>query len=205
MAALNSPYKETRAHAPKPCGLAAKREVHAAVADDPMHMIRTHVLRDSRQVTIRSLRPDDAPRMLDFFRQLAGESRYMRFLKWIGEPADALARSMSAIDDDRQMALVCTVASGAGEEIVGEARYIVDYCGKQCEFAIVIADRWHGSGIAGVLMAMLMLAARERGLKSMQGFVLHSNTTMLKFVRSLGFTVHPEPHDLTTVRVVKTL
>lgn len=175
------------------------------MADYPAHLIRTHSLHDGTRVTIRPVRPDDAARMLDFLQQLSGESRYLRFLKWIGAPTDKLAHFMTDIDYDRHMAFVCAAPHGADEAIVGEARYVTDDGGTQCEFGIVIADAWRKSGIAGVLMAVLMQVARERGVKTMEGSVLHSNTTMIKFVRSLGFTVHAIPGDLTTVRVVKPL
>lgn len=174
------------------------------MADYPAHLTRTHCLHNGRKVIIRPVRADDAARMLTFLKTLSGESRYLRFLKWIGAPSDKLAQFMTHIDYERHMAFVCTAPQGADEEIIGEARYVADAAGT-CEFGIVIADAWRKSGIAGVLMALLIEVARARGLKVMEGSVLHSNTTMLKFVRGLGFAVHAVPEDLTTVRVVKPL
>jgi GNAT superfamily N-acetyltransferase len=150
------------------------------------------------------VRPDDTARMLDFFTRLSGESRYLRFLKWIGAPSGKLVHFMTDIDYDRHMAFVCVAPQGTDEQIVGEARYVADACAN-CEFGIVIADTWRKSGIAGVLMALLMQVACERGVKAMEGSVLRSNTTMLRFVRALGFVVHPVPEDPTTVRVIKAL
>jgi len=65
-----------------------------------------------------------------------------------------------------------------------------------------LLDAWHGSGVASILMAALMDAARERGFMTMEGTVLATNRRMLKFVRRLGFAVLFDAGDLGTVRVV---
>ncbi|MBI3915649.1 MAG: GNAT family N-acetyltransferase [Betaproteobacteria bacterium] len=69
----------------------------------------------------------------------------------------------------------------------------------------MIADDWHKTGIAGLLMEALIRVARERGLEQMEGLVLTSNTTMLRFARALGFQVRPMADDLTTKLIVKKL
>jgi acetyltransferase len=70
---------------------------------------------------------------------------------------------------------------------------------------VVIADDWHGSGIAGLLMQALIDFARERGFRTMEGVVLRDNRDMLKFMRALGFEIAVAPEDPTLARVVKTL
>lgn len=59
--------------------------------------------------------------------------------------------------------------------------------------------------LAGILMVALMEAARERGLRAMEGFVLASNYKMLKFARQLGFTVRRDIGDCDNVHVVRPL
>jgi acetyltransferase len=112
---------------------------------------------------------------------------------------------LTEVDYDRHMAFVCTVQRNGHETLIGDARYVVNPDDDGCEFGIVIADAWHGTGIAGLLMETLIRAACERGLVHMDGIVLTCNATMLQFARALGFTVHAVPEDPTTVRVVKNL
>ena len=88
---------------------------------------------------------------------------------------------------------------------MGEARYVADPNGTNCEFGIMIADPWHKTGIAGLLMEALIRTARERGLATMEGVVLTSNATMTRFARALGFEVEAVPGDLTIQRVVRKL
>ena len=147
---------------------------------------------------------DDA-RERNFLNRLSGESRFLRFQQWVNAPSDKLIHFLTDIDYDKHMAFVCTVPSGAAEELVGEASYGTNPDGNSCEFSVVIADSWRNTGIAGLLMEALIRAARERGLASMEGLVLSHNATMLRFARGLGFEICPNPGDPTTKRIVKKL
>ena len=175
------------------------------MAEYPAHLVREHRLFDGRAVTVRPIRPDDAPLVREFLNELSGESKYTRFQKWVHAPSDKLIHFLTDIDYDLHMALVCAVRHGDREEIVGEARYVSELSGGTCELGIVIADAWHKSGVAGVLMEALIHAAKERGLARMEGFVLSANAEMLRFVRALGFTAEPAPQDRTLTRISKRL
>jgi acetyltransferase len=175
------------------------------VADYPAHFASEHRLFDGRTVTLRPISPGDAVLEREFLTQLSDESRYQRFHKWVHAPSEKLIHFLTDVDYERHMAIVCTHRRGDREELVGEARYVTNPDGKSCEFGVVIADAWHKTGIAGLLMEALISAARERGLASMEGLVLAGNREMVRFVRALGFEVHAVPEDRRTVRIVKSL
>ena len=82
------------------------------------------------------------------------------------------------------------------------ARYYIQPGVDTCEFAVTVVDGWQGVGLASRLMRELIQAARERGLRRIEGFVLATNTSMLDLARRLGFTVITDPHDV-TVKVVR--
>ena len=175
------------------------------MAEYPAHLVREHRLFDGRTVTVRPIRPDDAPLVREFLDELSGESKYMRFQKWVHAPSDKLIHFLTDVDYDLHMALVCAVRHGDREEIVGEARYVSELSGGTCELGIVVADAWHKSGVAGVLMEALIHAAKEHGLARMEGLVLSANAEMLRFVRALGFKTEPAPQDRTITRISKVL
>ncbi len=175
------------------------------MAGYPAQLVRSARLRDGRTVTIRPVRRDDDLLERDFIRRLSGETRYLRFQKWVHSPSDRLIHFLTEVDYDRHLALVGTFEREGEEEVVGEARYVADADGANCDLGIVIADDWQKSGLAGVLMEALLRAARERGLKRMEGQVFATNRPMLRFVRALGFHVEPIPEDRTLVRIVKEL
>ena len=162
-------------------------------------------LADGRIVTIRPICAADGERERQFLNAMSGESRYLRFQQWVAAPSEALIHFLTDIDHDRHVAFVCTAPDADGEALVGEGRFIVGPDGEGCEFGIVIADGWHKTGIAGLLMATLIRTARAKGLTRMEGEVLRANTSMLRFARALGFEVAGDASDAQNVRIVKRL
>jgi acetyltransferase len=171
----------------------------------PQQLERRRTLADGRAVLIRPIRVDDEPREREFFDQLSGESRQQRFMKYVRSLSDQLVHFFTHIDYDRHMAFVCEAPVEGRPELVGEARYVANPDGRSCEFAVVIADAWHKTGIAGLLMEALIRAAQEHGFASMEGLVLRENRDMLRFVKALGFEVTPDPLEPTMARVEKKL
>lgn len=171
------------------------------MAEYPSHLEHERRLADGRSVLIRPIRPDDEPGERQFFDLLSGETKSLRFMKFVKSVNAKLLHFFTHIDYDRHMAFVCEHEG----RLVGEARYVANPDRASCEFGVVIADDWHKTGIAGLLMDALIGAARERGFETMEGLVLRANFPMLRFVRALGFELAPEPYEPTTVRAVKRL
>jgi len=156
-------------------------------------------------VTVRPIRPDDRPLEADFVRHLSTETRYGRFMVALHELPAAKLKDLTDVDQVGRVALVATVDRDGQEVMVGGVRYAVDPTGTRCEFAVAVDDAWQGSGLAGILMLVLMDVARSRGLGMMEGLVLATNTRMLKFTHQLGFALQHDPEDRQTVRVVRSL
>lgn len=171
------------------------------MADYPAHLAHERRLADGRMVTIRPIRADDEPAERQFFDHLSGETRQLRFMKFASVLNEKLIHFFTQIDYDRHMAFVCEY-QGA---VVGEARYLANPDGRSCEFGVVIADDWHGSGIATLLVEALIAAATARGFETIEGLVLRRNAVMLAFARDLGFELAPEAREPAVVRVVRKL
>jgi len=159
--------------------------------DYPAHLARQRLTRDGRAVLVRPVRPADEGALAAFFAALSDGTRRLRFQRF----------TSTRIDYDRHMAFVCE----ADGRIVGDARYVANPSTRSCELGIVIADAWHHSGVAQLLMHALTRAAQARGVETMEGLVLAENGDMLDFVRELGFEAHPSREDATLVRIVKVL
>ncbi|HUK05537.1 MAG TPA: hypothetical protein VLV90_10700, partial [Burkholderiales bacterium] len=79
----------------------------------PDTLVTRRRLRDGRTVTLRPVREDDDLLERDFIRRLSGESRYLRFQKWVQSPSDRLIHFLTHVENDRDLALVATFARGA--------------------------------------------------------------------------------------------
>ena len=188
----------------------ADRYAHMAIYPYPSHLVSNWQLSDGSNIVIRPIRPEDAELEQAFVHELSEESRYFRFMNSIQELSPAMLVRFTQIDYSREIALLAVKETHGHktdqkELEVGVARYATNPDGESCEFAIVIADNMHGKGLGSKLMTVLMDAARERGLKVMQGEVLSQNNHMLKLMKNLGFTIETSKEDDSIKSVYKLL
>jgi acetyltransferase len=156
---------------------------------------RDVTLRDGRAVRIRALQPSDEAEILQAFDRMSAHARYMRFMRVVKEPNLPRLRATLASFPERGLGLVATVPAADGYDIIGSAVAIVESDPTTCEFAINVADRFAGAGLASTLMRTLIDAAARRGLRVMEGFVLSENEPMLRLARGLGFSILRDPDD----------
>ena len=173
----------------------------APAAPYPAHLLRRRRLADGREVLVRPVRPEDEAAERAFFAGLSGDTQRLRFQRFTGALTPELMHFYTHIDYDRHMAFVCE----AEGRIVGDARYVANPGTRSCELGIVVADGWHHTGMAQLLMDALVRAAQARGFETMAGLVLSNNADMLGFVRELGFEARATLEDPALVRVTKKL
>jgi acetyltransferase len=92
-----------------------------------------------------------------------------------------------------------------GEEEIGVARYVIDTDRANCEFAIVVADKWQKRGIGTRLMKALISHLQASGVKQISGSVIKNNAPMRKFMKQMGFEEANIPDDPSTLMVTKHL
>lgn len=173
-----------------------------ATAPYPTEWISQIELRGTR-IQIRPIRPEDAAIEQAFVRDLSPLARHFRFLDTLIELTPNELKRLTDIDYLDMMALIAVIETPQGEREIGVARYAVDdESAHVCEFAVVVADDWCGSGLAAVLMQQLTTIARQRGLTLMYGDILHNNCRMLHFVKKLGFRIEPHPDEASLRRAI---
>jgi acetyltransferase len=177
-----------------------------AVYPYPAHLVAVGTMKDGSPCTLRPIRSEDADELQRFVREeLSDESRFNRFMSTLKQLPPGLLVRFTQLDYAREMALVATVGTDAGEHIAGVARYTANPDAASCEFAISIGDRWQGKGLGYQLMDALFKAARDASLTTMEGEILASNTHMLGLMRKLGFEVRVHPDDASLKWVVRAL
>ena len=103
-------------------------------------------------------------------------------------------------------ALVATTMVDEHERQIAVGRYAPTGTEGVAEFAVVVADDWHGQGIASELMRFVIAAAAVGGIKSLEGLVLRENTAMLALARKLSFEeTSGYEGDSSIVRVIRHL
>lgn len=150
--------------------------------------------RGGMQVTVRLAHSGDRDGLRAFVDSLSRESRYYRFLTG-GRVADEIIRGFVEHRPGRDVAVVVTARTEAGEEaIVANAEYVVN-ADNIAELAVVVADDWQGQGLGRRLIQRLQQVARAGQLRGMRGDVLSENRRMLAIMRDCGFATRRNPED----------
>lgn len=170
----------------------------------PVHLIDVVSLSDGTRLTLRPVLPQDTELMQDYVRGLSREARYMRFMRGLLELPPGLLQEFTSIDYQAHMALIATVNAGGSERMVAEAHYAADAEDSQaCEFAVSVADAWHGRGIARLLLERLTRDAAAAGFRRIVGRTLRENEAMRGLARRLGLEVERQSGDPTMLKLVK--
>ncbi len=137
-------------------------------------------LRNGASVRVRTIRPDDEPRLIALCRRLSPRTVYERFFSFrrlLPEEAHALAN----IDDRRRMALVAEVDDAQEPELIGAARYGPSDVGT-ADIGLVVADGWQGLGLGSLLLEEILRAGEQRGIYEFSADVLTENRRALRLL-----------------------
>ena len=178
----------------------ANPRVPMALRPYPSEWIKDLVLEGIGPVRLRPIRPEDEPLYDEFFQHVTREDHRLRFLSaGVDLPRKFLAR-LTQIDYAREMAFVA-ISKDTGH-LLGVSRFVADPDYTRGEYAILVRSDLKGRGLGWQLMQHLIAYARSEGLEQLFGSVLAENTMMLKMCSELGFSIQPEPEDLSVRQVV---
>ena len=151
-------------------------EIARYLADPGQHL----TLRNGASVRVRSIRPDDEPRLMALCRRLSPRTVYQRFFSFrrlLPEEAHAFAN----VDYHRRMAVVAEVDDGQELELVGVARYGPSDEGT-ADIGLVVADAWQGLGLGSFLLEEILRAGEQRGIHEFSADVLTDNRRALRLL-----------------------
>jgi acetyltransferase len=155
----------------------------------PNEYIEEIVLRDGTPLTLRPIRPEDAPLLQEAFTHLSPQTIYMRFLEIFKHLSDEQARFFANVDYHSKMALVGEIQEDGKERLVAVARYAM--VGPQesgvAEAAIVVRDDFQNRGLGTIAMSRLLKYAQEHGVKEFLGTIHVSNARIMHFIRRGGY------------------
>ena len=145
--------------------------------------------RQGNTYKLRPIKPEDAVTLQATVAATAPEDLRMRFFSGLRQLPDELAKRLTQIDYDRDMAFVLEEPNGA---IGGVVRLSLAPDHHRGEFAVIVRTDLKGRGLGGTLMNEIIAYARSVGAKQIFGDVLAENDRMLKLAQKLGF--RREPH-----------
>jgi acetyltransferase len=151
------------------------------------------------KVTIRPIRPEDEPLMVEFHQTLSDRSVYLRYFGILSLQKRIMherLRRACFIDYDREIALVADLKNRDGtHQILGVGRLIKEHGTEEAEFAILISDPWQGKGLGSELLRLLVQIGRKERLQRIIGHISAENITMKTVSEEVGFDLHFDEAD----------
>jgi acetyltransferase len=143
-------------------------------------------------VTIRPIRPEDEPLMVEFHSTLSEESVYMRYFHYIQynqRIAHERLTRLCFIDFDREMALVVERKDPktGKRTILAIGRLSKLRQTAEAEFAILVSDAYQGHGFGAELLRRLVQIGRDEKLQRIVATILSENVPMQRVSRKIGF------------------
>lgn len=163
--------------------------------------------RQGMRLLLRTVRPDDAGRLVHFFDHLSSETRWRRF-RVKADNIDAATKWSNAcalVDIDNRTAggavLALEIDATGHETVVGVARLgrpLGEPTGPEAEAAVVVRDDYHRQGVGAELLRRMVLLAKQMGVKIIVANIEADNEPALRVFRKLGLPVVVQTHDAET-------
>ncbi len=165
-----------------------------AIRPYPSQYIKPWTLNDDKQITIRPIRPEDEPLMVNFHQYVSQESIYLRYfhlIKLQNRVAHERLTRICFIDYDRELALVAEHHNPNTEarEILGVGRLSKIYGTNEAEFGMLVSDRHQGIGLGRELLHSLIDIGRQEQLSRITAEILLENATMQHLCSKVGFSL----------------
>jgi acetyltransferase len=160
----------------------------SAIRPYPTKYVSALRLRNAQEVTLRPIRPEDEPKMVQFHGTLSDQSVYYRYaglLKLDLRVAHERLARMCFVDYDREMALVAERATDGA--IVAVARLKRLPGSGDSEFALLVSDAVQGQGLGRAMLSRLFDVGRDWGLSRIVAEILPGNVPMRRVCTLLGF------------------
>ncbi len=166
-----------------------------AIRPYPTQYVTPWTLKDGTFVTIRPIRPEDEPLMVQFHQTLSEQSvyyRYFHLIKLQSRVAHERLTRICFIDYDREMALVADYQEPETgmHKILAVGRLSKIHGVNEAEFAILVSDRYQGGGLGTQLLRQLLQVGRDEQLERISAEILAENGAMQGVCQKLGFRIH---------------
>jgi acetyltransferase len=153
------------------------------------------------RLIVRPVQTSDEALLADMFAQASPEDIRFRCFGAIKDFPHAMAARLTRIDRKREETLVATAEDGEPGAILGVVHLICEARQPDtAEYDIMVRPDHKGHGLGYRLMREILVEARRRGLKAVEGYILRENKTMIIMAREVGFRPVTQEDDMVVMR-----
>lgn len=157
----------------------------------PAQYVWERRLKDGTPVTIRPIRPEDEPLMVQFHTTLSERSVYLRYF---------CSLSLSRRVEHERLVRICFASYDRGFALVADrenpetGKHEITGVGRfsainpaEAEVAVLVSDQWQGRGVGTELLASVIRVAREEKFQKLSGEILRDNLRTQTLFKKAGF------------------
>lgn len=146
-------------------------------------------LRDSRDLWLRPIHPEDAAPIAGAFALLTEDEIRRRFLHPVKALSEDHLHKLVHPDPEREFVIVAAEPLPPGEALVGAvARVSASPGHDDAEFALLVSHFVAGQGLGKRLLLALIDWSKAHGIRTLWGDVMDDNVAMLRVATQLGFS-----------------
>ncbi|MBU7585814.1 MAG: bifunctional acetate--CoA ligase family protein/GNAT family N-acetyltransferase [Nostoc sp. TH1S01] len=167
-----------------------------AIRPYPTQYIEQWTMKNGMSVTIRPIRPEDEPLMVQFHQTLSEESVYFRYFHLIKLSQRITHERLTRIcfnDYDREMALVAEHQDPetGTKQILAVGRLSKLHGTDAAEFAMLVSDRCQCQGLGTEMVRRLLQVGCQENIGRVTANILTDNYGMQRVCEKLGFRIQP--------------
>jgi acetyltransferase len=169
-----------------------------AIRPYPLQYVTPWQMPNGQNVTIRPIRPEDEPLMIQFHKALSEQSLYFRYFHLMSLSSRIAHERLTRIcfiDYDREMALVVESENPETleKEILGVGRLTKQHGINEGEFALLVSDAYQHQGLGTMLLEKLVQVGRDEKLAAIKAEMLKENRPMQRVSEKVGFQLQHKP------------
>ena len=149
--------------------------------------------KDGQKIEARSLRPADAPLLVDIYEHMTAESRYRRFHQTLDHIPDSRiwqeAQNIAQADSAHNRGLIAFIQCPDGGVIPIGAVRLVETGPEEGEVAISIRDDFQNKGIGTQLMRMMVDEAQFLGYRKLVASFQNDNPAIWQVFNKLPYDI----------------
>ena len=181
-------------------------DVRPAFRPYPLQYVAPWTTKQGEVVTIRPIRAEDEPLMVQFHERLSARSVYQRYFQVLNldrrTAHDALLRTCF-VDYDRELALVAERRDqeSGDQAIVAVAALTKLHRQRKAEVAVMVRDDYQRHGLGHELVRRLVDVAKDEGLGQVVATTMADNGGMCAVFRRLGFDLDIDTDQTVAARL----
>lgn len=164
-------------------------DVEGRIFIGPKELRTTMLLDDGTLLSFRPIHPTDEPATRDLFYSLSQQTIYYRYMSHMKRIPRKQLQNFVYVDHRNEVAVVGTIPSASGDEIIAIGRYYLDPKTNRAEVAFVVRDDWQNKGIGSFILKHLVNIAKRNGIAGFTAEVMRDNKPMQAVINHSGLKV----------------